>query len=144
MRGEDGGLGGRKDRFAPLLRGAVAAAGGRQKGPAVPEEVVVVAQGRQQGLGLGADARVLAGRAGAALAVAEGVEVGGGQRAGGDVGEGEAAAAAGGRLVSADLSGHRRRGCDLRPRGQGPAGPLSVQGGRRRVEFGDCLFTPAK
>lgn len=102
------GLRRRENRVASLLQGAVAAAGGRHKSPPVPKQVVVVSQRGQQRLGLGAHARVLAGRAGAALAVAEGVEIAGRQGAGGDVGEREAAAAARGHVVRGDLAG---RGC---------------------------------
>lgn len=108
----EAGLRGQEIPLAPVLLGTLAAAGGRQKRPAVPEQVVVVPQRRQQRLGLGTDARVLAGRAGAALDVAERVEVGGGQGARGDVREGEAAAAAGGRVAAADLP-RRVQSCDV-------------------------------
>lgn len=58
-----------------LLLGALAAAGGRQERPTLPERVVVVVfvvipKRRQQRLGLRANARVFAGRAGAAVAAA--------------------------------------------------------------------------
>lgn len=82
---------------------ALAAARGGQESATLPKRVVVVVivivpQRRQQRLGLRTDARVLAGRAGAAVAaavgVAERVEVSRRQRARRHVREGEAAAAA--------------------------------------------------
>lgn len=107
VRVEGGGL--RGGRHTPVLQGAAAATGGRWEHRAVPEKVVVVSQRREQRFGLGADARVFAGGGGAALAVAERVEVGGGRGAGGDVREGEAAAVAGSYSVSGDLRWREHR-----------------------------------
>lgn len=140
VRVQGGGLGRlRGGCRAPVLQGATTAAGGRQEGHAVPEKVVVVTQRRQQRLGLGADARVFAGGGRAALAVAERVEVGGGRGAGGDVGEGEAAAVAGGRVAASDLRRCQRRR-DVW--GQRSAGALAVHWGR--IELGNRLDTPGK
>lgn len=135
-----------------LLLGALAAAGGRQERPTLPEWVVVVVfvvvpQRRQQRLGLRANARVLAGRAGAAVAaavaIAERVKVSGWQWARRYVREGEAAAAAAAAAVGGDLA-CPEQSRDLWPWGEGAASTLAVQGGRRRVDFGDGVFVPVE